>query len=375
MLWGLVIWTLSWATVSTAIWLGRQFIAPGPGYPKSGEIQTDLFRFDALYYFAIAESGYSYDGDPGSSPNVVFAPAFPLLVRAIHGVTGMDLVPAGLLLNELLLYGSLVFLQLALVPWIGLRRTLMTLVALSTAAGAYSLHAFYSESTMLALLSLSLFAIQRDRPWLLAIASAAMSASRLTALPVGIALAVWQILRSRGHHFGGWVRAAVSLSGGAAYLACLWYWFGNPFTLIPQIQSVSWGRFHQETPWEELLTGERLWVYGAGALERGLETFLDIRTLNLGWMLLGLTSICYLVAVWRKHPLTYIFVPYMLFVYVNAVGSEYVISAHRFTVLMLPVFILFTSVPRWPGIILLILNLGYGMLHAAQFNQGAWYWF
>ena len=47
-----------------------------------------LFRFDAVYYRDIATTGYAYDGDPHSSPNIVFTPLFPLCVRAV-AATGL----------------------------------------------------------------------------------------------------------------------------------------------------------------------------------------------------------------------------------------------------------------------------------------------
>jgi hypothetical protein len=74
--WAAVIWAISFAWVHLGIFYG-QSLTSGSGYPS---VQApDLFRFDAAFYKDIAQNGYSYNGDPASSPNIVFAPLFPLL--------------------------------------------------------------------------------------------------------------------------------------------------------------------------------------------------------------------------------------------------------------------------------------------------------
>lgn len=371
---------LSWVQVRAGLYLGHKYIPQLDGYPKEGEIQDDLFRFDSVYYYGLAEYGYSYNGDPASSPNLVFAPLFPILTDALAHVPGLDAVSAGFLLNKLLLFGALVLLLQTLGQWLPRDRVILSLAALVTAGGSYALHAYYSESTMLFLISLVLFAHSR-RLWLtLGLAAAALGASRLTALPVAGALAcalLWQAWKSGpGRERWRLLAAAVLCpAGAAAYLGYIAVNFGNPFQLLPEIQQVSWGRFHPPNDWLMLLTGGYLFNYAWAAVQKGWTTFADIQTLNLVWTLLGLGAAVYLVRAWRWHVLTLVFLPYVLFIYYSNTSSEFLISAHRFFVLMVPIFIMASAAPRWAAALLLLVNIGYGLLHTAAFNQGMWFWF
>jgi hypothetical protein len=147
----------SWAVVQAGVFFGREQIPMGAGQPEAYRITShDLFRFDSLYYLAIAEHGYAYNGDPNSSPNIVFAPAFPLLVRALSTIMPGDTPLAGLILNKILFFFGLVFMLDFLRAIAGEQRAFWTLFAMVTAAGAYAFHAFYSESSMLFFLSLAL---------------------------------------------------------------------------------------------------------------------------------------------------------------------------------------------------------------------------
>src|SRR4051812_6821587 len=106
---------ISCATVYAGVALGARFVPPNAGYPQVGDVHEDLFRFDSIYYYTIARDGYSYSGDPNSSPNIVFAPLFPLLVSALSAL-GMDTVVAGFGLSHVLLYFAFYFLFLFLQP-------------------------------------------------------------------------------------------------------------------------------------------------------------------------------------------------------------------------------------------------------------------
>ena len=60
---------ISWLTVRAGIAIGEATVPPGAGYLQESGIIESLFRFDAKYYYAIATEGYSFNGDPYSSPN------------------------------------------------------------------------------------------------------------------------------------------------------------------------------------------------------------------------------------------------------------------------------------------------------------------
>jgi len=391
LLWALVLTLLSWASVQAGIALGEKFVPAGFGYPQPGGVAETLFRFDSGYYKSIAELGYRYNGDPGSSPNLGFAPLFPLLVTAVSLISGMNVIEAGFVLNRILLFLAFTLFYLVLKEWIPRARALLVLFALATAAGSYAFHAYYSESTMLFFLGLALLCYQRRWFWGVGLSAAALGASRLAAFPMSIAFAVllgveaWQATgRDRLKRA---LCALLCLAGATAYLAYIGSEFGNPFILLDKIQKTSWGRFHQEVDWRLLLTGTYLINYWHLAIGRGVESFGDIRTLNLVWMTLGLLSGVYLIFAWHRHVLTYVFLPYLLFIYYANCSSEFLISTHRFFTALPAIFLMMSALPTWLAqrryrvaatlatVGLLLINLIYGWQHTAKFNQGTWFWF
>jgi hypothetical protein len=181
--------------------------------------------------------------------------------------------------------------------------------------------------------------------------------------------------------------AAISLAGFVAYLGYVFWRFGNPLTLFPAIQIASWGLFHPPVQLVSLLTGEYLWRYWALFFERNWMDWGNIKTLNLVWTSLGLVSCVYLLAAWRRELWAWLFIFYCLFIYATNSGSEYLISAHRFFLLMVPIFMMVVAGHGWlarrvskvvahaMGAVILALNLVYGIFHAGFFNQGIWYYF
>lgn len=377
----LLLFALSWATVHAGVWLGDRYLPKGDGYPPASEARPALFRFDSYYYLDIADNGYRYDGDPAGSPNIVFAPLFPLLAELLAYLPGLDEVRAGFALNALLLVCAFFCLTLTLETCLTPLAAFTVLAALGTSAGAYSLHAYYSESTMLAALALALLASVRGWWLTLGIASLLLGASRLAALPMVLAFTF--LLAYRRHP-----AALLAPLGSALYLGYLAWNFGEPFSLIAEIQSSSWGRFHPETEWTALVSGRYLLTYLGAAVARGLETFSDVQTLNLVWLCLVLASAVFTIAD-RRYRATFapVFVPYALFVYATAASSPYLISVHRFAIVVVPLFLMGAALHLWlarrvhrvvaVGVTasLLALNAAYGCFHAAMFNQGHWFWF
>jgi hypothetical protein len=101
------------------------------------------------------------------------------------------------------------------------------------------------------------------------------------------------------------------------------------------------------------------------------------------WTTLAAASAAYLVFAWRGTIFAFAFLIYFLFIYCTNSSSEYLISAHRFFTLMLPIYLLFAAVGRFAQVwaaralaaALLLLNLFFGVVHAAMFNQGYWSFF
>ncbi len=389
----LLLLIISWLTVRAGIVAGSSFLPAGEGYRQSSEIGGDLFRFDAEYYRNIAVNGYSYNGDPFSSPNLVFAPLFPLTIAAVASLPGVDEVTAGFILNKILFLLAILFLYLYLRALIGEKKARLALLAMVTSAGAYSFHAYYSESTMLLCLSLCLYAYQQRKWTLLGISACALGASRLTALPLvmifsaALMLQVWRMRKNKKTALLAAGAAALCPLGAAAYLLFINTHFGNPFTLFPEIQKSSWGFFHPDTPVSYILTGANLWDFWGAAFRKGTMSLIDIKSLNLIWTTLALISMVYAFKKFKVSLFALLFAAYFLFIYLTGGDSDFLISAHRFYALMLPIFIMFTDFHDWLARgtsraaamvvsgLLLSLNLFYCLFHTAFFNQGIWYYF
>lgn len=382
----------SWLVSLAGVELGRQFVPAGDGYPQPPQVQTDLFRFDSVYYLAIAEQGYAYNGDPSSSPNIVFAPLFPLVVEGVANLTGASALNTGFVLNSIFLFLAFAFAYTWLSELISGGAAFVVLLAMGSAAGSYALHAFYSESLTFLLLSLCLYCQQRRWGMELALTCASLGASRLAMLPfvaVFSALFIaqaWVERASVAAILRNTLYALMCWLGVAAYLVYIAVTFGEPIALFTSIQNSSWGLFHQEISWPSLIFGGYLFDYWGAALDKGLATWTDIKTLNLLWISLGLLTCVYLLLRWRAQALTFLFIAYFAFIYWSGAGSDFLISSHRFLLLMLPIFIMFAEAHRalsrrsqiaaWTvSLSLLLINLGYGLLHAAYFNQGVWYYF
>lgn len=379
----LTLFSLLW--VHAGVEIGKSYVPAGKGLG----FKTDLFRFDSEYYFSIAEYGYAYNGDPASSPNIVFAPGFPLLARGLSTITPLDTVTAGFVVNEVLLFFAVWMLLLMWSRTIGWWRAGAVTAAVLTAAGSYAFHAYYSESTTLFFLAAGLLALTGGRrPTIGAICVGLLGLSRVAMAPMCLVVGGFFAYRAwKTHKPINVLNALLSISGTAVFLGFIWLRFGNPFTLIPEIQGNSWGLFHQPVPVLDLLWGKQFFLYWGEALARGFETFGEIKTLNLVWMTLGLAAALYGVIREPRALSTYVFAAYFLLLYVSSAGSDFLISAHRFFALMLPIYLMFNDLESWLerrtspiigrliGALFLLVNAGYGLFHAAYFNQGVWYYF
>ena len=365
------------AVVRLGVAAGHRWLPPGAGAPRAGE--PDLFRFDSSYYLSIANEGYAYDGDPLSSPNIVFAPLFPWMIRAAPGI---DPVTFGFLLNFAALVAGVALAYRALAHWWGARVAFVTVLAQTTAAGSWAFHAFYAEAVTFFCFALALHAWARGRSATLALAGFGLGAARTVGLFPALIIAVTLLTRVRDKSLSparGIALAGLSVAGSALYLGLIAHGFGNPFTLLPTIQSASWGLFHPPTDWSRVVTLSYLGEYAAAAWTRGF----DVRTLNLGWTILALISVPFGFAGAVPRGCGAMFAAYAAATYALDASSEYLISAPRFFVLMTPIFLTFARAVLAPPRVIsaatlalgLTVNAGFALWHAACFNQGWWFYF
>ncbi len=187
------------------------------------------YRWDAMWYADIAERGYSYHPDRESS--VAFMPMLPLLMRASEYLA-LDRYWAGVLIPNLAfvagfaLFGRCVFrvTENAATTW----RACILLAAFPT---SFYFSAPYQESLVLALTAASLLAWISYRPGRSALALAAASAARLTALAMSVGLVLeWaaDLWKRRQARHSAWLVAIGGTAGLALFCGYLAWQFHDP---------------------------------------------------------------------------------------------------------------------------------------------------
>ncbi len=307
------------AAVTFAVWLGARGPIAAPqthdlsGYPGSW-LLGGWFRYDGRWYDIIATSGYSFNGPDSQSP-VAFFPAYPTVLWALHGSTGVSVKLLGSLVTLGCGVGSVVLFR----RWCDDRvepvvaRTAMVLLLLYPYA-YYLMGAVYGDALFL-LATLSAFVLlERGHPVLAGLAGAVATAAR----PVGLAVVVglvavtlWKkavVARRDGRlRFDrSALRASdtgvlLSLAGIVGYVAYLGVRFGHPLAFEEVQQSPGWDQGGGPRTWFKVTwfqqvkhlpgwfgewwrTGDTVvfekWFYAAGVVVQGV---LVVSFLFLAW--------------------------------------------------------------------------------------------
>ena len=380
---------------------GAEFVRQGEGYlPDHTGLIDGLYRFDGKYYYDIAAHGYSFDGDVHKDHNIVFLPTFPLLIRAVHLVTGLDYYLSGYLVTHLcFLCGCLVIFRV-IEEYYGRTAAFFTVLGLNFSAASFAFHAYYAESVFLLLLALAFRFLQQRRYLAQALVLVLLGGTRVQG---GVFCAVfalehlwraWQAARERGpltprtlaaSRFVGY--ALLSFAGVWAYLIYVAVRFGNPLVILPAIKVNAYNLFHRPVPWYELITLKHLAAYCLACFRRPMFFLLDINTTNFLWALLGLIAALY--ALWRLRPWVFAggFALYWPFTYSAIAGAEFLAGSYRYNLLMLPLYVLAADVytelqRRYPGdlvkalfLALLAVDLLYMFIYLIAFANGIWFYF
>lgn len=180
-------------------WLAQTFLSagnPGPNYIGATwkQLSTLTYRYDAGWYWLIADLGYS-TGSPPSQPhaiNLAFWPAFPYLTRFLATTTGMSLLAAGVIIANLAFFLCLYLLYRYCVL-VGLERNLATLAVflMALVPESFLFSAFYADAlSMLGMLGAMYFA-RRERWWTAGLFAILASSSRPTGVTVIVFLVAY----------------------------------------------------------------------------------------------------------------------------------------------------------------------------------------
>jgi len=244
----LAVATLLFVVCRLALQLGH----PNPLYLAWQAFDDNLWiegwcRWDALWYRAIAHSGYWFV--EGEQSSVAFFPMYPMIVAGLAKLTALRTLRLAVVVTLIAgLSATVLFDRWCARSLDDRARTLSTVTLLLYPFSFFLYGAGYSDALFLALALGSFVLLENDKPHWAGVIAALATATR----PVGIALIAGLIIRMverRGFFEPGFllkkVRAkdlGVLLSplGLIGYSLYLWYSFGDPLAFA-QAQS-GWGQ-------------------------------------------------------------------------------------------------------------------------------------
>jgi hypothetical protein len=312
--------------------------APGaePFHDFSSELMNLPLRWDAGWYMGIATRGYEYSASAGAEAqqNIVFFPAFPMLVRFVARLGGNG--PAAYVLGATLV--SVTLFILALVYFYLLAREELDADQAATAVWLLALFPFsvfygaiYTESLYL-LGALGAFYHFRRREfvraacWGLLVGLTRPNGFFLCA-PLGI------LLLSQLRDRRAWLAAAAPAAGVFLYCLFIWQLAGNPIAWA--MGHAAWGRHYGGL--------SRLVIERYGYISNsGLLQYISLQPYDL---LNGTAVVLILASVW---PVARRFgVAFAVFVLINILpplAAGGLMSAGRFSSVLFPAFLWLAAV-------------------------------
>lgn len=276
------------STAAHLLLLSAMIPAGGPS------LRNRLTTWDGGFYLDIASHGYphgfSYDPSGKLTGNTLaFFPLYPMLVRAVHEVTRLDVPMAGIVTANLALIAALIVVLQLFTRLYGRRTAVVAIVLLAGAQPmALVFLMSYSESLFLALAAGMLLAAHR-RNWLTAgLLALLVGLTRPAAVAAVVALGVAVLLHLVRERRISWrPLAALVLGCAGTPLYLLWValrvgradaWF--------QIQGAGWG-----TQWDN---GRAIWDFLVQTLATG-DGWVPVST-----AVLLIALVCATLVTWQR---------------------------------------------------------------------------
>lgn len=234
----------------------------------SGWLYAALTPWDNHSYVQVAMQGYprhlAYDNNGLlAGNNLAFFPCYPLLIRVVHVISGLDATTASIAAAWLASATAAVLVHRLGLRLFGERAALALVVLVFTQPMAITLWIGYSESLFLALVAAALLAAHREA-WLTAgVCTLLAGLTRSTGTALAVALAVAAVLAMRRQRRVDW-RAVAGVMVGALGVPAYLLWVGLRVGSIGAwwtIQREGWG-----TVWD---WGDATWRFLTSTLQRG----------------------------------------------------------------------------------------------------------
>jgi hypothetical protein len=291
-------------------------------------------RWDAGWYLQIVTDGYRFSPDePTLQQNVVFFPAYPMLVRFAGRLLGGSMVgyvAAGMTVSLAAFFGALIYLYAFARDAFGEDTARYSLWLLAAYPFALFFGALYTESLFLlgtlgAFYHFSRQQFGRAALWGLLVGLTRLNGSLLV-IPLGV-LAIAMARRGRPG-MKAFATAAAPAGGLAIYALFIWRLTGEPLAFASG--QVAWGRRYQGLG---ALVSQQYSVLAHG----GLSAYVGTPGYDV---LNALGALFALATVWpvaRRLGLAYAL--FMLINIVLPLASGGLLSAGRFSAVLFPAFI------------------------------------
>lgn len=192
----------------------------------------ELSRWDGEWFLRAAKHGWpspmpTVDGHLAGS-TIAFFPLFPLVLRALHAVTGLSDAVVGLWVSALTGLAATLGVGALTRSYADDASARRATVLFALAPGAFSFSLIYNEGFVVGLAVLGLWALARERWWLAAAAGAIGTAMSPTGL-VFLAPAAWvAVAQLRRRRYGALAVPLATPLGLVAWLGYLWAHDGTP---------------------------------------------------------------------------------------------------------------------------------------------------
>lgn len=342
--WVTLLWFIAVAVVVwVVVWLSAAYLPRTDLYPRGsggpgGAWFEGWARWDAYWYRAIVEDGYSYY--PGVQSAVAYFPTYPAVLWAVSG-----LFPSVFVAGSVVTLVSGAVAVVTFRRWAGLflaRRGATTAAALLVLYpfSWYLFGAIYADALFLAVAIGAFLALERDRLWLVALLGTVATVSRPTGIAVALGL-VLRLLEIRNADARSWrsrldprslrrrdYLVFTSFAGIVGWVIYLGVQFGDPFAFSSVQAARGWDQPASPSTWLKFSFFRNL---SATQLNDSYSISLLLQAA------LAVVALALIVVVWRR--LGWGYAGYcMVVVAMPLVGSKDFMGIGRYLLPAFPVF-------------------------------------
>jgi mannosyltransferase PIG-V len=206
-------------------------------------------RWDAGWYLQIVTDGYHYSPeDAASQQNIVFFPAYPMLIRVVGRVLGGNMIGyvwGGMVLSLAAFFGALVYMHAVARDALGEDAARYSLWLLAAYPFALFFGAVYTESLFLLGTLGAFYHFSKQQFGRAALWGVLVGLTRLNGSMLSLPLALLAIQSARPHQSNvkAFAAAAAPIAGLAIYAAFIWRTTGDPLAFLTG--QLAWGRTYQ----------------------------------------------------------------------------------------------------------------------------------